>query len=83
MASQAVFNDAYVEEYISRKTSCMRVCQALNKTVHVDCFEVFIIILVTVIFTNTPKQNIFNFLSVINIFNKLLIFAWHYIAFFC
>ena len=26
LASQAVSNDAYVEEYISTKTSCMRVC---------------------------------------------------------
>jgi len=26
MASQAVANDDYVEEYVSTKTSCMRVC---------------------------------------------------------
>ena len=32
--------------------------------------------------TNISKQHILNFLSEINIFNKLLFFAWHSIAFF-
>jgi len=66
-----------------------------------NCFDVFIIVLVTVIFlvvhhhdhlvttfelshivTNT-LNNVFYFLSEINIFNKLLLVAWHDIAFLC
>jgi len=39
-----------VEEYICTKTSCMRICEAVNKALHVDCCAVFIIVLVTVIF---------------------------------
>jgi len=39
----------YVEEYISTKTGCMRVRKPLNKAVHMNCFDVFIIVLVTVI----------------------------------
>jgi len=50
LASQAVSNDVSVEEYISTKISCMRVREPLNKAVHMNCFDVFIIVLVTVIF---------------------------------
>jgi len=50
MASQAVSKDAYFEEYIPTKTSCMIIHKALNKAVYVDCFDVFIIVLVIVIF---------------------------------
>jgi len=88
------------EEYITTKTSCLRVHQPLNKAVHTDCFDVFIIVLVTVIFSCSSSSsschsfqhfniltstinNVFNFLSEINIFNKLLIFAWHDIVFLC
>jgi len=47
MVSQAMSDDAYLEEYISTNTSCMRVHQPLNKAVHMDCVDVFIIVLVT------------------------------------
>jgi len=65
-----------------------------------NCFDVFITVLVTVIlvhlhhdhtvttfelshFNLYPKQTYFYFLSEINIFNKLLLLAWHDIAFLC
>jgi len=43
LGSQAVSNDTYVE-FISANTSL-----ALNKAVHMDCFDVFVIVLVIVI----------------------------------
>jgi len=72
MASQAVSNDAYVDEHISTKTSYVRVCWALNKAVHMDCFDVFIIVLVIVIFSCSSSSYLVTTFELSHILTNIL-----------